>query len=94
MPGVAKRLVGSTGVMGRPEQLMGIVLDGKEGQMLMPPMGTSLSEEQTAAILAYIRREWGNQVSAISLVNVQEIRGYTANRNRPWTDKELIEVRR
>ena len=94
MPGVAKSLVGSRWVVGRPEQLIRIVLHGKEGEMLMPSMGTSLSEEQIAAILTYIRREWGNQASAISPVNVQEIRGYTANRNRPWTEKELAEVRR
>ena len=37
-------------------------LNGKEGPIgLMPPIGVVLSDEQIAAVLTYIRREWGQR---------------------------------
>jgi mono/diheme cytochrome c family protein len=67
-----------------------ILLAGKEGAMgLMPPLGTSLDDEQIAAVLTYVRREWRNSGSAVSPEDVREIRGLTKSRSRPWTDAEL-----
>ena len=66
-----------------------IVLGGKEGPVgLMPPLGM-LTDEQVAAVLTYVRREWGNTASAVTPESVQEIRGLTSTRKRPWTDAEL-----
>ena len=37
-----------------------ILLNGKEGPIgLMPPVGSVLNDDQIAAVLTYIRREWG-----------------------------------
>ena len=42
-----------------------ILLGGKEGAIgLMPPLGGALNDEQIAAVLTYIRREWGHTALA------------------------------
>ena len=67
-----------------------IVLSGKEGSVgLMPPLGASLTDEQIADVLTYIRREWGHTASAVAPDDVKEIRGMTASRTRPWTEDEI-----
>lgn len=69
---------------------MRVLLAGKEGTIgLMPSLGGALSDEQIAAVLTYVRREWGHTGSAVAAVDVQEIRGLTKTRTRPWTDAEL-----
>jgi mono/diheme cytochrome c family protein len=94
LAGVAKPLVGSPWVLGIPERLVRIVLHGKEGTMLMPPIGASLTNEQIASVLTYIRRSWGNSASAVDAGAVNEVRGATAGRSKPWTEPELQRVRR
>jgi mono/diheme cytochrome c family protein len=49
----------------------------------MPPLASALSDEQIAAVLTYIRREWGHTAP----------RGLTKTRRRPWTDQELPQGR-
>jgi mono/diheme cytochrome c family protein/glucose/arabinose dehydrogenase len=67
-----------------------IVLAGKEGAVgLMPPLGASLTDEQIAGVLTYIRREWGHTASAVAPADVKEVRGMTASRTRPWTEDEI-----
>jgi mono/diheme cytochrome c family protein len=87
---VAPSLVGSpllTGNEGIPTRIM---LGGKEGTVgLMPPL-SMLNDEQIASVLTYVRREWGNQASAVTPESVQEIRGLTSTRKRPWTNEELL----
>jgi hypothetical protein len=58
----------------------------------MPPLGASLSDEQIAAVLTYVRREWGNTASAVEPADVKEIRGMTASRTRPWTEEEIARL--
>ena len=91
---VAKPLVGSEWVLGSPERLIRIALHGKEGTMLMPPVGGSLSDDQLSAVLTYVRRSWGNSASAIDAAQVGEVRGATVGRKKPWTDEELRTIRR
>jgi len=67
-----------------------ILLAGKEGAVgLMPPLGGALNDEQIAAVLTYVRREWGHTASPVAPDDVREIRGLTKTRTRPWTDAEL-----
>jgi mono/diheme cytochrome c family protein/glucose/arabinose dehydrogenase len=69
---------------------MRILLAGKEGTVgLMPPLGGALNDEQIAAVLTYVRREWGNGGTPVVPDDVAEIRGLTKTRTRPWTDAEL-----
>ncbi len=68
-----------------------ILLGGKEGPVgLMPPVGSALSDEQIAAVLTYIRREWGQAGSPVDPAIVKEVRALTAGRTRPWTNEELL----
>jgi mono/diheme cytochrome c family protein len=94
LPGVAKPLVGSPLALGPPERVIRIVLHGKEGAMLMPPLGGTLTDDQIAAVLTFVRRSWGNTASPIDAAEVKEIRGNTMGRNKPWTEDELKRVRR
>jgi mono/diheme cytochrome c family protein len=67
-----------------------ILLGGKEGPIgLMPPLGGALKDDDIAAVLTYVRREWGNTGSPVAVDDVTEIRGLTKNRTKPWTDAEL-----
>jgi mono/diheme cytochrome c family protein len=72
-----------------------IVLHGKEGTVaLMPPLGSMLTDEQIAAVLTYIRREWGHTASPVSPADVARTRRETAARTRPWTIPELTQLLR
>ena len=94
LAGVAKPLVGSQWVLGPPVRLIRIVLHGKEGEMLMPPIGGSMTNDQIANVLTYVRRAWGNSASPITPIGVREVRGATAGRNKPWTEAELTRINR
>jgi mono/diheme cytochrome c family protein len=87
---VAPTLVNSRFVLADPGIASRIVLSGKEGAVgLMPPLGATLSDDQIAAVLTYLRREWGHTASAVAPPDVKEIRGMTSSRNRPWSEDEL-----
>jgi mono/diheme cytochrome c family protein/glucose/arabinose dehydrogenase len=90
---MAPPLVGSEFALGPPDIPIRIVLNGKEGSVgLMPPLGASLSDEQIADVLTYIRREWGQTGSPIDPSLVAPIRAQTAGRTRPWTNEELARI--
>ena len=53
-------LVGSQFALAPPPVPIRILLQGKEGSVgLMPPLGATLTDEQIAGALTYIRRQWG-----------------------------------
>lgn len=86
---VAPALAGSVYTLGPPGVPARILLAGKDGRTgLMPPLGT-LTDEQIAAVLTYVRRAWSNGSSAVDPALVKEIRALTASHARPWTDAEL-----
>ncbi len=87
---VAPSLVGSALAVGQPSSPLRILLHGKQGTIgLMPPLGTSLSDDQIANVLTYVRREWGHTASAVTPEQVREQRAATAGRARPFTPEEL-----
>ncbi|HUR58031.1 MAG TPA: c-type cytochrome [Opitutaceae bacterium] len=86
-------LVGSELAQAAPEIAMRILLNGKEGTLgLMPPLGAALSDDQIAAVLTYIRREWGQTGSAVEPGAVKPVRSSVAGRPRPWTNDELLKL--
>jgi mono/diheme cytochrome c family protein len=86
-------LVGSPFASGPAHVAIRILLNGKEGPVgLMPPLGTTLSDDQIAGVLTYVRRSWGNQGSAVEAAGVADMRKSTTGRTRPWTEKELLEL--
>lgn len=92
MDEVAPKLVGSPWVTGSQQRLIRIVLDGKEGDQLMPPV-QDLSDEEIAAVLTFVRRAWGNDASPVSADQVDMVREITSGRDTPWTEEELLDIR-
>lgn len=101
VPGQFPPLVGSEWVVGGDwhgdNHLVKIILKGVQGPIqvkggtfnnAMPPWA-QLTDEQIAAVLTYIRSEWGNAASPISKDYVKAIREQTAARSEPWTPKDL-----
>jgi mono/diheme cytochrome c family protein/glucose/arabinose dehydrogenase len=87
---VAPSLLGSEFALAPAGVPARIVLNGKEGTTgLMPPLGSVLTDDQIAAVLTYIRREWGHTASAVDAATIKEVRSLTAARARPWTPDEL-----
>jgi len=91
---LAPSLVGSELALGPAGIAARIVLGGKEGSTgLMPPLGAALSDDQIAAALTYIRREWGHTASGGGAAPGGGVRALSNGRTRPWTAEELALVR-
>ena len=87
---VAPPLVGSPFALGPPAVVVRVMLHGKRGPTnVMPALGPLISDEQIAAVLTYVRREWGQTAPAIDALAVKAIRTTTSGRARPWTAEEL-----
>jgi mono/diheme cytochrome c family protein len=87
---IAPPLVDSPLALGSAGIPVRILLNGKEGSIgLMPPVGSVLDDNQIAAVLTYIRREWGHTGSPVDAGLVRETRAAAAGRSRPWTTEEL-----
>lgn len=99
-PGQAPPFAGSEWVLGSPNRLVRIPLAGLGGTVQvhgkdyaglpsMPAMGASLTDEQLAAVLSYMRQSWGNKAAEITPEQVKAIRGQVGNRTLPWTPEEV-----
>ncbi|MFN0066178.1 MAG: c-type cytochrome [Limisphaerales bacterium] len=95
--GLAPPLLGTDWVLGSPERLVGIVLHGLRGpieingqhwEMEMPGLNL-LEDEEIAAVLTYIRREWGHSAAPVGPETVARVRAASAERTDPWTVKDL-----
>jgi mono/diheme cytochrome c family protein len=90
---IAPTLIGSPLALSGPSITARILLNGKEGPVgLMPPLGAVLNDDQMAAVLTYIRREWGHTGAAVTAAEVSDVRKATAGRTRPWTNDELTKL--
>ena len=94
--GKAPRLRQSPYVLGSTDRLARIVLhgltgplkmDGIEWNMDMPAYGGS--DADVAAVLTYIRREWGHGVAPVPVSEVTAVREAVGARPLPWTIGEL-----
>jgi glucose/arabinose dehydrogenase/mono/diheme cytochrome c family protein len=100
LEGLAPPLVDSDWVIGTPERLTRIVLNGIRGkinvkgktwELEMPPLNI-LGDEDIASLLTYIRRDWGHTASPIAPDFVKKIRAETAGRQEAWTETELLKI--
>ncbi len=90
---LAPSLIDSELALAAPDIPARILLGGKEGSIgLMPPVGSVLNDEQIAAVLTYVRREWGQPGTPVEAATVKEVRALTAGRTRPWTHDELTRM--
>ena len=68
-----------------------ILTAGKEGSIgLMPPVGATMSDEELAGVLTYVRGSWGNTAVPLAPAQVQTLRKQYAARTTPWSDAELL----
>ena len=103
LPGAFPPLVASEWVTGSEERLIRIVLHGIVGPIkvkgadynsAMPAFGRvagsgyNWTDDKVAAVLTYVRQEWGNQAGPISTEKVAEIRAKEGD-HKPWTAAEL-----
>ena len=87
---IAPPVVGSPITLGPPAIPIRVMLHGKRGPAnVMPALGSLMTDAQIAAVLTYVRREWGQTAASIDAAAVGEIRTATAGRARPWTAEEL-----
>ena len=106
IPHVYPPLAGSEWVEGRDwhgdSHLAGIILRGLQGPIqvegttfngAMPPWNI-LRDDEIAAILTYVRSQWGNHSPPIPAGFVHEIREQTASRAEPWSVGELQSLAR
>lgn len=104
---LAPPLLKSNWVLGPPNRLVRIALDGASGpihvngikyeppQTLpdMPSLRQALDDEQLAAVLSYVRQGLENGAVEISSNQVADIRNATARRETPWTEDELLQIK-
>jgi mono/diheme cytochrome c family protein len=101
--GVYPPLAGADWVTGHPQVIARILINGLNGPIEvagntyngnMPafgPNGLALNDRDIAAVITYVRQEWGN---AASEVTPEIISGYVADygsRTAPWKAEELRE---
>jgi mono/diheme cytochrome c family protein len=101
LPPVFPPLVDSEWVTGSERRLIRILLHGLGGEIvvkgvtyngIMPAFGPSTlnwSDEDIAAVLSFIRQEWGNAADPVSPETVAAVRAETADRTAAWTAAEL-----
>ncbi len=98
--GLGPSLVDSPWVLGSPERLIALVLQGIEGPIevhgetwddMMPGFAPDprLPDPAIAALLTYIRRGWGNVADPVPPELVTAVRERTSGRVDPWTVPEL-----
>lgn len=106
VPGIYPPLAGSEWVLGRDwrgdNHLVAILLQGMQGLVQVRedtfnnamPTWSILRDEEIAAVLTYIRGEWGNSAPEIPPGFVKEQRARTAARDAPWSPDELQAIAR
>lgn len=102
LPRFAPPLKDSEWVLGDQKKLILILLHGMEGPVevagktydapeilpVMPAM-SSLGDAQIAAILTYIRNDWGNQAGAVRTGSVGRLRHRSQGKITPWKADDL-----
>lgn len=106
-PGTYPPLAGSEWVLGSEERLIRIVLHGLNGDVKVggktfngampsfgkvPGSGYNWRDDQIAAVLTYVRQEWGNKADPIKPEKVADIRT-KVTRDKAWTAAELEAIK-
>ena len=104
-PGQAPPLVGSPWVLGTPNRLIRIPNNGLTGpidvkgqvwNLTMTPFAATLTDEELASILSFIRNNWGNSAPPVTPQQVKAVRDEIGSRARDgsasWTSDELKKI--
>ena len=98
MPGVFPPLAGSEWVLGSDKVLVQIPLHGITGAVQVKgatyngsmPVFNTLSDAEIAAVLTYVRSQWGNAAPTVSLATVAAGRKATQSRSTPFASGDEI----
>jgi len=98
LAGVFPPLVSSEWVVESPVVLTNILLHGIQGQIKVKgvsyqgvmPAWNSLSDAEIAAVMSYIRSDWGNKALPITEDDVKKQRELTKARTGPYKNEEEI----
>ena len=100
--GVAPPLVDSEWVAGKSDRIARIILQGLRGpvsvlgkkyDLEMPGLATTFDDEQIAALVTYIRREWDHPFDPVDKSFVAKIRQETGKREDAWSEAELLKLK-
>src|SRR6185369_2600937 len=104
-PGQFPPLAGSDWVLEpEPGRIIRAVLHGMQGSPIkingqdfsfgtsMVPWKDIFSDEEIAAVLTYIRQDWGNKASEVTTERVKQVREQTKDRATPYTPDELMKM--
>jgi mono/diheme cytochrome c family protein len=92
-------LAGSLWVGGRPERIIELVLHGIQGplevkgkkyNLVMPPHKDSLTDNQIADIISYVRSSWGHKHRPVNSKQVFAMRQATKKRKDMWKAPDLL----
>jgi mono/diheme cytochrome c family protein len=97
IPGVYPPLHDSQWVLGDPQRLGKLVLGGMSGPLVVKgqlyngnmPAFSHWTDQKVAAVLTYIRQEWGHAAEPISEADITAIRQAMGTRSKPWSPEEL-----
>jgi mono/diheme cytochrome c family protein len=99
--GLAPPLLDSEWVLGPPQRLPRILMHGVSGPIsvtgvqfrLEMPGLPDLNDQQIAAVVTYIRREWEHGGEPVTVEVVEKVREQEKGRREPWTAIELLKVK-
>jgi mono/diheme cytochrome c family protein len=98
LPAVFPPITNSKYVSGSAERLAAIILkgnagpftvDGKQFNNIMTPLEAVLTDDKIAAVMTYVRSNFGNNAPAVTPDFVAGVRKKFADRKQPWTQPEL-----
>ena len=75
LPNTFPALKGNLFVMGDPTPVIRTVLDGRKGKLgRMPTWKDRFTDQQIAAVITFIRNNWGNKAQAVTAAMVADNR--------------------
>ena len=96
--GVFPTLAGTDYVNGSVSRLAGLIVHGLYGEMEingvtyngnMPAWGEQISDEETAAVMTYVRNSFGNNSSDVPVDSIKNYRESYGDRSSQWEVSEL-----
>ena len=100
-PGAIPPLAGSEWVNGNEKRLAMLLLKGLMGPItvkgapyngVMPPWEAALNDKKIAAVLTYVRQEWGNKAPAIAPAQITAARKEFSAKKVSWTQAEVMQI--
>ena len=95
--GAFPTLIGTSWVENKG-QIIRILLHGMQGEVVvqggtyngvMPAWGSTLSDEEIAAVITHVRQSWENDYEEVTVDEVAAVRSATEGRTEAWSPEEL-----